>query len=373
MRVLSKRVVEKIKRENARISIITKMLINSTKLLEPPDAMALLENLYPDSGESCWTGSRYDDEERSLMLSVIVPAYNVEQYICNCLESILRQKVSFPYEVIVINDGSTDATAQLLEQYASYEHFSLFHQDNRGLSAARNRGIECSRGKYLCFVDSDDELLPGALEALVRKAVQTEAMLVVGSYEKRLRNGSLLYTRQLEDKKIGDVGLPGFAHGRIIHYSVFRNLRFPDGYWYEDSIMAQIVHPMCRDCAYTVSYVCYKYFTNEAGISAIAKGDKKSLDSLWITMRLLCERKLFGLEYTQDSYDYFLSMVNLTYHRTKALGPEIAKCVFSVQRMLMDKYYADYRYEDGGKKRKIEEALRSNNFRKYVLACERKN
>ena len=137
--------------------------------------------------------------------------------------------------------------------------------------------------------------------------------------------------------------------------------------------MAQIVHPMCRDAAYTISHMCYRYYSNESGMTATSRGNPKSLDSLWITRRLLEERKLFGLDYTQESYEYFLSMVNLTYQRTKYLGAEVAQSVFVVQKMLMDQYYTGYSCTSNPKKIKIQEALQKNDFRKYILACESKN
>ena len=121
------------------------------------------------------------------------------------------------------------------------------------------------------------------------------------------------------------------------------------------------------------SCVCYKYYSNESGISATSKGNPKALDSLWITIRLLRERELFGLVPTQDSYAYFLAMVNLTYQRTKYLGAGVAQCVFVAQRMLMEQYYKQNTVISKGKKQRIQDALRQNNFKKYILACERKN
>lgn len=136
--------------------------------------------------------------------------------------------------------------------------------------------------------------------------------------------------------------------------------------------MAQIIHPLCQERTYTVSHLCYRYYCNDAGATSLARGKKKSIDSLWITMRLLEERQLFNLPYTQHSYAYFLSMVNLTYQRTKYLGPQVAKCIFAVQRMLLDRYYCDYQITENRKKQQIQDALRKNDFRKYILACEMK-
>ncbi|MBR2029270.1 MAG: glycosyltransferase [Oscillospiraceae bacterium] len=260
-----------------------------------------------------------------------------------------------------------------MEKYIHDDRVTVFHQQNRGLSAARNIGIQFSKGEYLCFVDSDDELLDGALEVLVRTAIQEKVKIVVSSFEKCSRDGRVQYRKIYKDEKSGIKSLSGFAHGKVIHYSIFNNLRFPEGYWYEDSIMAQIVHPMCKDDIYTISDICYKYYSNEAGISAISSRNKKSLDSLWITMRLLDERKLFELPYNQNSYEYFLSMVNLTYQRTKHLGANAAKCIFAVQKVLMENYYKDYNVVLDHKKKRIQEALKSNSFRKYILALSMYN
>lgn len=368
-----KRAIGKFTRECSRISIMTKMIRHRVNLPNASDAMASLLKFSPDLGNSCWTDAGFQFEERRCVLSVIVPAYNVEKYIDRCMDSILQQRVSFSYEVIVVNDGSTDGTALRLAKYEYDERVRIIHQENRGLSAARNRGIDSSRGEYLCFVDSDDTLSDGSLEALVSTALQRDAKLVVGSYEKCAGSGKVQYTKRLENKKVDGTTLPGFAHGRVIHYSVFRNLRFPEGYWYEDSVMAQIVHPMCHDAAYTISHVCLQYYTNESGITATSEGNPKALDSLWITIRLLRERELFGLVHTQDSYGYFLSMVNLTYQRTKYLGADVVKCVFVMQRTLMDQYYSQDSVITNRKKQLIRDALRQNNFKKYILACERKS
>lgn len=204
-------------------------------------------------------------------------------------------------------------------------------------------------------------------------AVRENAKLVIGSQERCRRDGTVISTVALKNQKVTDGLLPGFAHGRIVHYSVFRNLCFPEEYWFEDSIMEQIVHPRCKDATYTISDICYKYFANEAGIIATSKGKPKSLDSLWITKRLLQEREAFHLQLTQDSFAYFLNMVKLTYHRTKYLGAEVAQAVFVLQRMLLNRYYSAYETISGGKIVKLKKALRTNDFRRYILACESKH
>ena len=365
------KVIQRLTHVLGDLQLNAKVLLRSGQPVDSGEAMACLQQCYPSFASSCRKSRNPDYDNRSLLLSVIVPAYNEEKYIENCLDSILSQ-LAPGYEVIVVNDGSTDATPSLLDKYCHHEQLRIIHQENSGLSVARNAGIACAKGEYLCFVDSDDELPENALQNLMTTALEKNAKLVIGSYEKRFRFGKTLHTNLLPDQKVSNVSLPGFAHGRVIHYSVFQNLQFPEGYWFEDSIMAQIVHPLCQDAAYTISPICYLYYQNEAGIAATAMGKMKSIDSLWITMLLLKERMHFGLDYNQASYEHFLSMVNLTYQRTKLLDPCVAQCIFAVQRMLQKEYYDSFRSVKSKKNKRIEKALRENNFRKYIFACSNK-
>lgn len=92
----------------------------------------------------------------SAKVSIIVPAYNVENYLATCLDSLIRQTYS-KVEIVIINDGSTDNTHSIIRTYASkYQNIIVINQNNQGLSEARNAGIMKASGEYICFVDSDD-------------------------------------------------------------------------------------------------------------------------------------------------------------------------------------------------------------------------
>lgn len=102
--------------------------------------------------------------EPTAIVSVIVPVYNQAEYVAGAIASVLEQRYS-PVELIVINDGSTDATADRLKAFE--RHARIIHQENRGAAAALNRGIRESRGSLVCWLSADDEFLPGKLEAQV--------------------------------------------------------------------------------------------------------------------------------------------------------------------------------------------------------------
>lgn len=98
------------------------------------------------------------------MISIIIPVYNVEQYIAKCIESILNQTNS-DWELILINDGSTDRSGEICDKYAiNNKKIKVIHQTNRGVSKSRNTAINIANGEYLCFVDSDDWVDPNFLE-----------------------------------------------------------------------------------------------------------------------------------------------------------------------------------------------------------------
>ena len=99
-------------------------------------------------------------------ISLIIPIYNEEKYLEECLDSVLNQTFT-DFEIICINDGSTDSSLKILEKYKSIsDKLKVITQENRGLGHARNRGLEIAKGEYICFLDGDDWLAKEAFEKL---------------------------------------------------------------------------------------------------------------------------------------------------------------------------------------------------------------
>lgn len=121
------------------------------------------------------------NDQMEYILSCIIPVYNVEQYINECIESLLKIS-SLSFEIILVDDGSTDSSSGILDQYAmEYASIKVIHQSNEGLSVARNRGLEEANGDYVVFIDSDDWINPIQLEAICHKAIQNNADLILGN------------------------------------------------------------------------------------------------------------------------------------------------------------------------------------------------
>lgn len=122
-------------------------------------------------------------ENKDIKLSIILPVYNVASYLRLCLDSILRY-IDIDTEVIVIDDGSTDESPKICDEYArKYEQVRVRHQQNAGLSAARNAGLSAASGKYVSFVDSDDFVDSSVLNYMVVALEESSADFAVSSYK----------------------------------------------------------------------------------------------------------------------------------------------------------------------------------------------
>jgi glycosyltransferase involved in cell wall biosynthesis len=128
-----------------------------------------------------------------IVISVIIPFYNVEKYLARCLDSVLGQTFK-DYEIIVINDGSTDDSAKILADYALQDHrIKIINQTNQGQSVARNNGLKAAQGKYIYFLDSDDFIHPQLLEICYQFITKHNADWVTFQYDKKFRRDSRHY------------------------------------------------------------------------------------------------------------------------------------------------------------------------------------
>ena len=131
-------------------------------------------------------------EMKKDQVSVVVPVYNVERYLAQCVDSILQQTYT-PYEIILVDDGSTDNSGKIADEYAEkYKIIRVIHKENAGLGYARNTGIENARGNWIVFLDSDDYFTPHLLEKLVVAQQEYAADLVVGGYERIDESGNIV-------------------------------------------------------------------------------------------------------------------------------------------------------------------------------------
>ena len=157
-------------------------------------------------------------------ISIVVPVYNAEDYLDRCLHSILDQEFS-SYEVILVDDGSTDASSLICDRYSSTDpRFVTLHQPNKGVSAARNAGINMAQGEYVMFLDADDALLPYALENMVDSVSGED--VVIGGY------GVLTCgVPSKEVKPVRSFSYKGEEYQRFCAENITRNCELLDAPW----------------------------------------------------------------------------------------------------------------------------------------------
>ncbi len=140
-------------------------------------------------------------------ISITIPVYNVDKYLARCLDSILNQTFKLDYEIICVNDGSTDNSQKILEEYAKkYDKIKIINQENLGLSEARNTALDHVTGKYTMFVDADDFIATNALEGLYNYAEKYNADVVVFDFLSGIPGNKNLYRQNFPmiTKKYGD-------------------------------------------------------------------------------------------------------------------------------------------------------------------------
>ena len=179
------------------------------------------------------------------MISVIVPVYNVEEYLEECLESIKRQTYT-DIEVILVNDGSTDRSKEICERYCEKDsRFKLVNQENKGLSGARNRGMLESKGEFISFVDSDDVLKEDMLEQLMKQMTSEDIDIVECWYTNEKQELELSTPKNVKTIFQGDSkeALVSLCKDNIVRLNavakLFRrqvivNFPFLEGLFYED-------------------------------------------------------------------------------------------------------------------------------------------
>lgn len=134
------------------------------------------------------------------LVTVIIPVYNSEKYLKKCIESVIEQKYK-RLEIIIIDDGSTDKSAEICEEYLEKDsRIKFIHQDNKGVSSARNAGIKIATGKYICFIDSDDYVDAEYISDMLRNLEQSNADLSICTLSVEYALGKW---KKIEIEKVG--------------------------------------------------------------------------------------------------------------------------------------------------------------------------
>jgi Glycosyltransferases involved in cell wall biogenesis len=215
------------------------------------------------------------------LISIIVPVFNVAPYLRKCLDSILNQTYE-NLEIIIIDDGSTDGSGSVCDEYKKDERVKVFHTENRGLSAARNKGLDEANGDWIGFADSDDWIEPDMYEVLQKKAEETGADVVEWYPDRTERhkrrnvvlNGSEAIRALLNEE------LSENAWNKLWRKDCFDNTRFPTGRIFEDIATTYKIYSNINSfCSLTDE----KYHYEQRRDSLSRQRTMKNLSDFWLS------------------------------------------------------------------------------------------
>ena len=228
-----------------------------------------------------------------LDLSIIVPVYNVEEYIDRCIKSLIAQNL-YSYEIILVDDGSTDNSSEIINDYSKkYNNVISIHQKNLGLSGARNTGLKLARGEYIVFVDSDDYLIENSLYSLLNQAKAEQLDVGIANFNfvfedntckanevkprhiSSIVDGSeFFYKCLLNNELLCCVWKSIYRRSFLIQNDLF----FREGYNHEDEEWTPRVYLVAKKVTY-IDIIFYNYFIRSNSISKnVHNFEKNSFD-----------------------------------------------------------------------------------------------
>lgn len=224
------------------------------------------------------------------LISVIVPVYKVEAYLGRCVESILAQTYK-NIEILLVDDGSPDNCPQMCEAYGEKDpRIRVIHQENKGLSGARNTGIDHAKGEYLAFIDSDDKWSPHFLESLYRAMKLYDAQISQCRWEymhgdeiKEAYDASAKIVCCSGREMLGNLFIQTGAYyvvawNKLYKKELFDGIRYPEGRIHEDEATTYRLFDRAEKCVH-VDNALYGYFVGSGGTSITRNGFQlKKLD-----------------------------------------------------------------------------------------------
>lgn len=273
------------------------------------------------------------------VVSVVVPVYKAEKYLDRCVKSLLNQSLK-EIEIILVDDGSPDGCGKLCEEYAKTdERIRVIHKQNGGLSSARNAGLAVVSGKYVGFVDSDDDIGPDMYEKLVNAAEKYQVDFVMADYIRILQNGQEirrtldieggLYDRDKIRKEIFPVLImrESVDYGPLLSvwHCLYRrsflqenNLMFDvDVRWSEDNLFSAIMGYCCYSFFYLKGYYLYHYYQNAGSITTTYRR------GAWNVYSLMNQR-LHEFFDAVDDYDFSRQLkLHMIYYACNSTRQEI--------------------------------------------------
>lgn len=240
------------------------------------------------------------------LVSVIIPVYNSEKYVGECIESFLHQTYH-NIELILIDDGSSDHSLEILKQYQKKfpEKITVYTQKNLGVAYTRNKGVSCANGKYIMFADNDDYAERDYVEIMLKLIEEKQADMIVGSCRKVDAKHKVIYEQKLT-KDLWSKFRMIAPWARIIRkdFIIEKNIKFGDFKLGEDSFFSVTAYNE-SDKIYVTQYIGYNWVQRETSVSNTIQ--KKGIASPLPFLEALLERNGELKNISEKHFQYFIT------------------------------------------------------------------
>lgn len=215
-----------------------------------------------------------------MKLSIIIPVYNTEKYLSRCLQSIFGQNFNrSEYEVIIINDGSSDQSEHIIYQFAMlHRNLIYLRQSNQGVSAARNAGMDLAKGEYITFVDSDDEIEKNSLQLICEKLEKDNLDILYPKIATYSENGELLgnitFGEKYEEIRSGILQERRTYPPTFYRKTLIKDIRFNETISFGEDTVFNVKAQSLAERVIFVNYPYYKYTVRQNSLSKQGRSEK---------------------------------------------------------------------------------------------------
>lgn len=235
-----------------------------------------------------------------MKLSIIVPVYKVEEYLGECVDSLLSQTID-DYEIILVDDGSPDNSGKIADEYAAAnpDMIRVLHIDNGGQGRARNFALDIAKGDFVGFVDSDDWVTHDMYEKMYTRAAETGADVVVCDFMERFADGrESMLPASLQDNWLGSAGS---SCNKIFRRSLVGALRFPVGLWYEDFYFSAVMLLRSKH----TEFIAEPLYIYRRGQESTMHNNNAAKNLDMLTIMDMLEKEMVPAGY-KDDFEFFL-------------------------------------------------------------------
>ncbi len=357
-------------KQSIKLFLISNFLRKEIISMTYIEAISLLNDIRTDSAPV----DAINFKQVEVDLSIIIPVYNAEKYIGKCIESVLEQVTKYSFEVIIINDGSVDASLEVIKSFYS-DKISSYSIMNSGPGHARNIGLSKAKGKFILFLDADDYLLPNAIELLFNIAMSNNSCIVEGNFY-YLQQSSFSLSKpsypkltivNVENDARTVLSLNGYVGGRIYNRYLFEFASFPN-YKFEDTIIYFIIIRRAKIISITSTPIFVYRLHEESESGRSNKGSPSNLDTFYIISYLINLNNKLNLEFDDVLYRFMLRQLGaLLYFRNSMMGERVVDALIVAAKNLLDNYESFVPTTLTYKERCLKKAIQTLNKRLYKV------